>query len=201
MAYVDYEKAMKKIQYIVKTYGLSNVISDKIENALNKSTADVVEVKHGKWKQPLHVLYRVNCSLCGYEHYVGAFYQYAMNYCPNCGAKMDGKDNNVPTKYWDDLDYSFLLKNESPYGWIDRNGKYYGCEYEDHDDIAELVLHKTSRQLETEGWIKVYMSFNRGIETYIADKWKHLVTPEQLRTLSEKNLEDTYVYIMAKHFQ
>lgn len=102
---------------------------------------------------------------------------------------------------WDDLDYSFLLKNESPYGWIDRNGKYYGCEYEDHDDIAELVLHKTSRQLETEGWIKVYRSFNRGIETYIDDKWNHLVTPEQLRTLSEKNLEDTYVYIMAKHFQ
>lgn len=102
---------------------------------------------------------------------------------------------------WDDLDWSFLVKNESPYGWIDRNGKYYGCEYEDHDNIAELVLHKTSRQLETEGWIKVYMSFNRGIETYIDDKWSHLVSPEQLRTLTERQLEDTYVYIYATYMQ
>ena len=95
---------------------------------------------------------------------------------------------------WDDLDYSFLLKDESPYGWIDRNGRYYGCDYEDHDDIAEYVLKKTSRQLETEGWIKVYRSFRGGAETYIDDKWSMLVSPEQLQTLIEKGLEDTYVY-------
>ncbi len=98
---------------------------------------------------------------------------------------------------WNDLDYSYLIKNESPYGWIDRNGKYYGCEYADHDNIAEFVFNKTSWQLECEGWIKVYRGFARERETYINDKWSHLVTPEQLQTLSEKQLEDTYVYIYS----
>lgn len=102
---------------------------------------------------------------------------------------------------WGDLDYSFLVKNDSPYGWIDRNGKYYGCEYEDHEDIAEFVLHKTSRQLEAEGWIKVYRGYGRERETYIDEKWWHLVTPEQLQTLVEKQLEDTHVYIFATRTQ
>ena len=127
----------------------------------------------------------------------------------DCGTKLynrrGGYHSYTPSKddiiceadSWDDLDYSFLVKNDSLYGWIDRNGRYYGCEYEDHDDVAELVLHKTSRQLEEEGWIKVYRGYNRERETYIDDKWSHLVTPEQLQTLVEKQLEDTYVYIYS----
>ena len=27
------------------------------------------------------------CEMCGYEHYLGTYHQYATNYCPNCGAK------------------------------------------------------------------------------------------------------------------
>ena len=44
-------------------------------------TADVVEVKHGKWDG-------LECNLCG--HF--ATYANDYNYCPNCGAKMDGKE-------------------------------------------------------------------------------------------------------------
>ena len=60
-------------------------IIDRIENA---PTADVVEVKHGEWiKGGSHY----GCSECctsilyniwGYECY--------SDYCPHCGAKMDG---------------------------------------------------------------------------------------------------------------
>ena len=28
------------------------------------------------------------CKNCSYEHYLGAYHQYATNYCPNCGSKM-----------------------------------------------------------------------------------------------------------------
>lgn len=53
-------------------------------------TADVVEVKHGEWKY-----YRKDdiavCKNCSYEHNLGAYHQFATNYCPNCGAKMDGE--------------------------------------------------------------------------------------------------------------
>ena len=47
-------------------------------------TADVAEVKHGRWlkieKQP-HLM---RCSVCGSTSVEGN-----LNYCPRCGAKMD----------------------------------------------------------------------------------------------------------------
>lgn len=45
--------------------------------------ADVVEVKHGRWKGG-HIGW-VTCSLCKYENNIRRF-----PYCPNCGALMDG---------------------------------------------------------------------------------------------------------------
>ena len=57
--------------------------------------ADVAPVRHGKW---VHSRYEncseqfemVKCSCCGREAYAMAFYVRDGNYCPNCGAKMDG---------------------------------------------------------------------------------------------------------------
>ena len=60
--------------------------------------ADVVKVRHGEWRRPLGdngsgwncggvIKQILGCSCCGH------FYQNApYNYCPNCGAKMDGED-------------------------------------------------------------------------------------------------------------
>lgn len=47
--------------------------------------ADVVEVKHGEWISECEPHYE--CSEC---HHWFHLYQY-MNYCPNCGAKMDAQ--------------------------------------------------------------------------------------------------------------
>lgn len=56
-------------------------------------TVDAVPVVHGRWKW-----YReencVICSECGDVHYLGTMHQYSKNYCPNCGARMDGGENN-----------------------------------------------------------------------------------------------------------
>ena len=58
---------------------------EEIEYALdNIPTADVVEVVHGYWEE---VIGDIRCSVCkisqdnGHKH----------NYCPECGAKMDGE--------------------------------------------------------------------------------------------------------------
>lgn len=61
-------------------------------------SADVVEVKHGEWiygeSEEGHDGYR--CSECGefipweYDEYDVDFIKEA-HYCPNCGARMDGK--------------------------------------------------------------------------------------------------------------
>lgn len=54
-------------------------------------TADVAEVKHGKWANAYSSgtnLYR--CTECG--EYIEAIWTggYDFKYCPNCGAKMEG---------------------------------------------------------------------------------------------------------------
>ena len=52
----------------------------------NFPTADVVEVVHGQWIMNDDQVYE--CKECGY---VPSFDGYTyFNYCPNCGARMDG---------------------------------------------------------------------------------------------------------------
>lgn len=57
--------------------------------------ADVAPVVHARW---IHSRYEdcseqfelVKCSQCNHEAYAMAFYVRGGNYCPACGAKMDG---------------------------------------------------------------------------------------------------------------
>lgn len=57
--------------------------------------ADVAPVVHARW---IHSRYEdcseqfelVKCSQCNHEAYAMAFYVRGGNYCPNCGAKLDG---------------------------------------------------------------------------------------------------------------
>ena len=80
-------------------------------------TADVVEVRHGEWVEDGYDDIPCVCSCCGAEaQYTSTFeetFDYdweenlvpcgyeehkvyiRTNYCPNCGAKMDGGNNNV----------------------------------------------------------------------------------------------------------
>ena len=54
----------------------------RIENA---STADVQEVKHGKWLMYKFGLEVVTCSNCGAVYEGGDSFRF----CPKCGARMD----------------------------------------------------------------------------------------------------------------
>ena len=57
-----------------------------IKSINNIPSADVVEVRHGRWTGKTY-----KCSLCG--KWVDPLQGDAdMNYCPNCGAKMDGEE-------------------------------------------------------------------------------------------------------------
>lgn len=79
-------------------FGASN-IRDLI-NAI--PAAYVAPVVHGRW---VHSRYEncseqfelVKCSQCDHEAYAMAFYVHCGNYCPNCGARMDGGADNAET--------------------------------------------------------------------------------------------------------
>ena len=66
---------------------------------MSAPTADVEEVKHGEWLQGINN--SKVCSICGKEPlytasgtaFATTFYRVKSNYCPNCGAKMDGKES------------------------------------------------------------------------------------------------------------
>ena len=49
-------------------------------------TADVVEVVHGEWIRQDETFTRFMCSECGSKNH-----NIRWVFCPNCGAKMDGK--------------------------------------------------------------------------------------------------------------
>ena len=61
-------------------------------------TADVVEVRHGEWEMRMYnehcscgksrKVARYECSVC---KRIADMQPYGLSYCPNCGAKMDGK--------------------------------------------------------------------------------------------------------------
>lgn len=59
--------------------------------------ADAQAVKHGEWKLCYEDWRRQitgdECSACGFQHYGACISHY--HYCPQCGAKMDGGNNNV----------------------------------------------------------------------------------------------------------
>ena len=55
----------------------------------NGDAIEISRVRHGRWVDTDSEF--AQCSLCKYPVYAA---WNATNYCPNCGAKMDGDDGN-----------------------------------------------------------------------------------------------------------
>ena len=79
---IEVKSAWKKAQRIYSDPVLLHVIKNVLDET---PTADAVEVKHGRWLINPDGYYPY-CSECKAEPKGGEM----TNYCPNCGAKMDG---------------------------------------------------------------------------------------------------------------
>lgn len=84
---IDANKAKFFIADILDIFGVP--VGDRMANKLMETidalpTVDAVEVVHGRWIKDGDV---VVCSNCGEEH---AWDEYRATYCEDCGAKMDG---------------------------------------------------------------------------------------------------------------
>ena len=75
-------------------------------------------------------------------------------------AEWHDTSNVVEVEDWDDLNWedTDIYDNKLKAGWIDREGKFYGCGYHWHSKQAEFIHKKTQRELELLGWVKVYRS-------------------------------------------
>lgn len=49
-----------------------------------------------------------------------------------------------------------LLDPWSDQGWVSPDGRFYGCKFFQHDDLAHALLRKSVRDLEVEGWVRVH---------------------------------------------
>ena len=83
-----FEKEYKQSSY---SYFHMDEIADEIIKA---PTVDAVEVVHGEWEKQQGIY---SCSICGkacpYDVQADIIQYWTCNYCPNCGAKMDGDGN------------------------------------------------------------------------------------------------------------
>ena len=84
--YIERELA---IEALSRGEGCGNVCRRAIERIL---AADVAPVRHGRWIsaysdiEPNPMFMYGICSECGFEQGISKY----LNFCPNCGAKMDG---------------------------------------------------------------------------------------------------------------
>ena len=74
--------------------GYLNGIEGLANGLAELPAVDAVEVKHGRWEPRTDAIGFVRCSVC---HDCNIYDDWAdgkkWNYCPNCGAKMDGDEN------------------------------------------------------------------------------------------------------------
>lgn len=86
--YIDRDRAMNEVSRF-----LGYLDSDMVERltiALKRlPSIDAVERKTGKWL-PTHDADKLRCSNCDVIHLIAQYPHGDINFCPNCGAKMEG---------------------------------------------------------------------------------------------------------------
>ena len=95
--YIDKEVAIRKTEVFCDVFATKWTDEKVVAWIINLPTIDAVPVVHGRWEyhdcvctgEGLIAVYA--CSACQGCIDEDAFDLYAHNYCPNCGARMDGE--------------------------------------------------------------------------------------------------------------
>lgn len=101
------------------------------------------------------------------------------------------EEDEIIYSTWDEIlkDY-FLKQSDSLYGWIDREGRFYGCDFTEHRLCAEVCFDLTEIEAENRGYIKIFNVYGADEQEYYCSK---KMTIAQKRTLEEHGfLVDDY---------
>ena len=79
-----------------------DLLEDVIREVDAQTAADVAPVVHGRWDDSGRYTFpgggtAVRCTECGCALTVSEYHLNNWNYCPVCGAKMDGGDDHAST--------------------------------------------------------------------------------------------------------
>lgn len=99
--YIEREASLREIERRERLMVGDKTISvDAIKRfLLNRPSADVAPVVHGRWDDSGRYTFpggstAVRCTNCGCALTVSEYHLNNWNYCPVCGAKMDGGDSD-----------------------------------------------------------------------------------------------------------
>ena len=79
--------------------GMNEALSIAEEFVMSVPSANVAPVRHGHWTKSKSIFcgdYEFRCSSCGETFWEGDNYATRAHFCPNCGARMDGDNNERP---------------------------------------------------------------------------------------------------------
>lgn len=85
MELIDKRELIRRISELPDLRTMSTATIGKIIKEC--TTIDAVPVVHAAWKYPLGMAWNYVCSNCGFGNTSTIV---KSNYCPNCGARMDG---------------------------------------------------------------------------------------------------------------
>ena len=87
--YVDINKITLRLPAYTDSDGETYVAISDVRRILTEAPAeDVQKVKHGKWEQVYDKYPRYKCTACNH-----LFNNKSFRFCPNCGAKMEEKND------------------------------------------------------------------------------------------------------------
>ena len=98
----------------------------------------------------------------------------------------------------DELDYSFLIDDSYETGWLSPDGRWYGCEYYSHEEVADKIFKSSGDDLKDKGWKAISRNYqNKKLVLYGAwwTDFGRRMTTEQINTLKQRELDylvDTY---------
>ena len=96
------------------------------------------------------------------------------------------------------VDVPLEKREETKYGWIAPDGRFFGCDYGGHSYLAgEIVgeiqyVRNPERHLEDLGWLKVFSGSGTGRRYSVGMGEGKCITDEQLKTLEQMGLGEAY---------